>query len=366
MAQIAVMAEMDSLGNQTGRYKVVESIFDALYGGTPSEWVEEHFGWLRLYNVIGSFEDDYPNNWFNTNECACLNPSPGVLCNLITDMPSTIDFEGAGQNTYTLQADCDWSISDIPSGITISPTSGESDTEYTLSISNSSTDLRQTQFKLTCCNGTYRFGINVIEETPCLEETYKQITCAGQTVQFRIKDDCEFVITYLPSGLMADVQNGILYINVPANEGQASKTYYINGTCCGNAVTIQISQNPPYTAWIEDGFACSGGTKFKKEVLWTGTTLYDMVKTAEYRLGEEIEQDSPDCRSIEKFDFIGYICLDGSKYELLRRYLSFDDGETWEEQSEVKLGDFVEAESSFCEQEIQYKWVLTDEWVCDE
>lgn len=370
IAEIIVMAEVDAFGNQTGRYKVEEDIYNGLYNQTDPDidysWYDDNFGWLRQYNVIGSFEDDYPNGWFPTNECACFRPHPSVGCELTTDMPFDIEFEGSGSTSYTFQADCNWSISEVPSGITISPTSGVADSAYTISIANSSTDLRQVQFKLTCCTAIYRYSINVVEAAPCIEETSKQITCEGQTVQFKIKDGCEFVITSLPTGLLANVSNNILYVNVPANGGQSSKTYYINGTCCGNAVTLQISQNPPFTVWLADGYVCSAGTKYVKETLWTGTTAYDIVKTAEYRLGEEIEENSPDCRSIETYSGIGYTCIDGDKYELLRRYLSWDDGETWVEQDEVKLGEFIEADSSFCEQETQYKWVLTDEWACDE
>lgn len=369
MAEIIVMAEVDAFGNQTGRYKVEESIYEGLYDQTDPDidysWYDDNFGWLRQYNVIGSFEDDYPNGWFPTVECICYNPHPSVGCELTTDMPFDIEFEGSGSTSYTFQADCNWSISEIPSGITISPTSGESDVEYTISISNSSSALRQVQFKLTCCTAIYRYSINVVEAAPCIDETYKYIDCNGQTVQFKIKDGCELSVDYIPTGLLYNISNGILAINVPSNSSQASKTYYITTTCCNSTVNLTISQTPPVTAWLEDGYVCSGGTKYVKEALWTGATYGTMVKTAEYRYGQEIEQDSPDCRSIEKFDFIGYTCQNGDKYELLQRFISYDDGETWLPQSELKLGDLVEADSSFCEQEISYKWELNeDEWTC--
>ena len=368
MAQIIVMAEVDSFGNQTGRYKVIEDIYNGLYDQTDPytdySWYEENFGWLKQYNVIGSFEDDFPNNWFPTIDCACFNPNPSSVCDITTDMPSYIEFIGTGTTSYTFEADCDWSISEMPSGITISPTSGVADTEYTISISNSSSALRQVQFKLSCCNATYRYGVNVVEETPCIDTTYKYIDCNGQTVQFKIKEGCEFVITNLPTGVLADVLNNILYVNVPNNSSQVSKTYYIYGTCCGESVSIAISQTPQYNVWLPSGYTCNEGNKYVKEVLWTGASYSNMVETAEYRLGELIEENSKDCQGIESFQFIGYTCIDGSKYELLRRFISWDDGETWNPQPELKLGDWIEDDSEFCQQETSYKWVLTDEWIC--
>lgn len=369
LAQIVVMAEIDAFGNQTGKYKVLEDIYNGLYNQTDPDidysWYDDIFGWLKRYNVVGYFEDDYPNGWFPTVECVCFRPHPSVGCQLTTDMPFDIEFEGIGSKSYTFEANCDWSISEIPSGITISPTSGIADSTYSISISNSSSYLRQVQFKLTCCTSIYRFSVNVVEESPCIiGDTYKYIDCQGQTVVFNIKDGCELTVENIPTGLLYTISNGALAINVGQNSGQSSKTYYIYVTCCGEPITLTISQNPPVTVWLADGYICDEGTKYVKEVLWTGATYSNMTKTEQYRLGEEIETDSPDCRSIESFQFIGYTCMDGNKYELLRRFISYDDGETWIEQPELKLGEFVEAESSFCEQEISYKWVLTDEWIC--
>lgn len=367
MAQIVIMAEVDNFGNKTGNYKVEESIYDGVFvQDDPTRdysWYEENFGWLRKYNVMGTFEDDYPNNWFPTNECACYDPS--TKCLLSTDMPPTIEFDSTGTTSYTIQASCDWSIDNVPSGITISPTTGTANTEYTITITNNNASIREGEFSIGCCTGKYYYTVAVTDERPCIiGDTYKYIDCNGQTVEFQFKDGCELVVNNIPTGLLYTISNGVLAINVGQNSGQASRNYYIMATCCGEPITLTISQNPPVTVWLADGYICDDGTKYVKEVLWTGATYSNMTKTEQYRLGEMIEENSPDCRSIESFRFIGYTCQDGNKYELLRRFISYDDGETWIECPELKLGELVETESSFCEQETIYKWVLTDEWVC--
>ena len=367
MAQIVVMAEVDNFGNKTGNYKVEESIYDGVFvQDDPTRdysWYEENFGWLRKYNVIGTFEDDYPNNWFPTNECACYDPS--TKCLLSTDMPPTIEFDSTGTTSYTTQASCDWSIDNVPSGITISPTTGAANTQYTITITNNNASIREDSFSIGCCTSKYYYTVAVTDERPCIiGDTYKYIDCNGQTVEFQFKDGCELTVENIPTGLIYTISNGVLAINVGQNSGQSSRNYYIMVTCCGEPITLTISQNPPVTVWLADGYICDDGTKYVKEVLWTGATYSNMVKTERYRLGTMIEENSPDCRSIESFKFIGYTCQDGNKYELLRRFISYDDGETWIEQPELKLGELVETESSFCEEEVEYKYVLTDEWVC--
>lgn len=367
-AQIIVQAEIDAFGNETGRYKLLEYIYDGLYNQTDPDidysWFEDNYAWLRRYNIIGSFEDDYPNGWFPTSECVCYNPHPETKCQLITDMPSDINIEGATSTTFSFKASCNWNISDIPSGFTISPISGEADTDYTIVISNSSDELRQGIFKLSCCNSTYIYNLNVVEETECIDYPIENVNCLQHAVEFTIKENCEFEITSIPSGLTYSIVGRKLTVNVPKNDSRSGRQFFIEGVCCGDNITIQINQSGYYTMLVDDGFICSGGTKYVKMALYSGVTSVEWVKTTEYELGEVLEYNSPDCRSIEKYEFVGYTCIDGSKYELLRRFLSWDDGVTWHEQPEVRLGDWIEDDSEFCDQEIQYKWVLTTRTIC--
>ena len=367
-AQIIVQAEVDNFGNKTGRYKLLEDIYDGLFNQDDPDvdysYYDDNYGWLRVHNIIGTFEDDFPNNWFPTNECACYNPQSG--CTLTTDMLAIINFQGTGTTSYTFEASCDWSINDVPSGITISPTTGTANTEYTLTISNSDDTVRQEEFRVGCCGTNKIFNISVAEETPCIDETYKYINCNGQTVQFKIKDGCDVTVNYIDAGLMYDITNGIIYINVPANDSQTSKTYYIQITCCGDDDTLTINQSPKYVHWFDNGYICDDGDKYVRQQLYTGTSYNDLEPVEEYRKTTLIEEGSADCRNFLRYSFLGhYICIDGSKYELLEEEYSLDN-ETWETTGIVRLGNWVEDESSFCEGDISYKWVLTNLTVCEE
>lgn len=59
-----------------------------------------------------------------------------------------------------------------------------------------------------------------------------------------------------------------------------------------------------------------------------------------------------------------YTCVDGDKYSIKFTEISYDNKKSWVRISKYELGDLVEADSSFCEIEPQYKWVISDEWDC--
>ena len=365
-AESVVMAEFDALGNETARYKLEKTIYDGLFNQDDEDvdysWYEEHFGWIRAYNVIGWFESDYPNGFFPTNECACIDPI--VKCFIDSDMPSYIGFEGSGSTSYTFQSSCDWSISSVPSGITISPLSGDADTQYTITITNSSTDEREGQFILSVGNSKYYYTIGVTEERDCLENPTRFIDCNAQTVRFNIKEGCTVSVhSGYTSGLTYTIQNNVLSVYVPQNESNTERWMYLTATCCSDDVVVTINQRGYYEMWEEDGYMCVSGDEYVREARYTGVTTTQWVKTGEYRTGSLILSDSPNCRSIEKYDMVGYTCVDGNKYELYQRMVSYDNGSTWIPKPQVRLGALVEEESSFCEN-AQYQWRLTTEWVC--
>ena len=59
-----------------------------------------------------------------------------------------------------------------------------------------------------------------------------------------------------------------------------------------------------------------------------------------------------------------YTCVDGDKYSIKFTEISYDNKKSWVRISKYELGDLVEADSSFCEIEPQYKWAISDEWDC--
>ena len=366
-ARYWVIAEVDNFGNQTGRYKIEEDIYNGLYVQDDPDvdysYYVDNYGWIRKYNVTGTFNPTFPLYYFPTNECACKDNQ--ASCTISTDMPTIIDVEGTGSTQYHLRTSCDFEITSS-NGITVSPTTGNADTDYTITISNSSSTEREEWLNIGCCTDTYNKDMNIIKKIPCLSPTSQTINCLSQTISFTVKQGCQLGNVQVPAGLSYMIVGGnILSVYVPKNEASSSITYTITATCCNATVTVQILQDKQYSDWIDDGYVCENGSKYIKETLYTGTTADNLVPTDEYRNGAFIESDSPDCRSISKYSFLGnFICIDGDKYKLYQEEISYDDGVTWSLTGKVKLGEFVEEDSAFCEQNVEYKWVLTDDSVC--
>lgn len=79
---------------------------------------------------------------------------------------------------------------------------------------------------------------------------------------------------------------------------------------------------------------------------------------------------SPDCYGrIEKtkWEFAGnYYCIDGNKYEAVQEFKTDDNGKTWNKTGEAILGNLVETDSQWCEDNPPtYSWKLTDLYECE-
>ena len=60
-----------------------------------------------------------------------------------------------------------------------------------------------------------------------------------------------------------------------------------------------------------------------------------------------------------------YTCINGDKYEYLGNQVTYDGGKNWINTEGMQLGPIVERDSSYCEIEPDYKWELTNKWVCE-
>lgn len=116
IARYLLQEECDYFGNPTGRYLVLSG-----YGSLFPE-----------LNIIGTFSFDSSTGTFVSPDCYDVN------CIITTDLPNTIYFTSTGCKTYSLRSTGDWSITNIPSNITVSPTSGNANSNYTLSVCNTS------------------------------------------------------------------------------------------------------------------------------------------------------------------------------------------------------------------------------------
>ena len=369
-AEIWVMAEVDNFGNQTGRYKILEDIYNGLYVQDDPDvdysYYVDNYGWIRKYNVIGTFDTHFPLNWFPTSECAAKDEEE--KCIAITDFQTKYALTTGYTYTFNLNASCDWEIDNIEN-LSISPTTGEANTDYVITIEPD--DIGDASFALNCCTSSFNYGFSV-DDGNCITPLVENVNCLEHTVIFTVQDGCKIsnVQTDLPYKIL---DNGNLQVNVPATDETTGETYSITLDCCDKEVTIQIIQSGVYTYWgcMDDdcGYICENGNKYAREYLYTGVTSAEWHKTDTYRKGSLIESDSKDCQSLRRFTYFGNnICIDGDEYKLMQEEVSYDDGESWILTGIVGLGDYVDPEDEdykdVCSETPAYKWVLTDDSVC--
>lgn len=398
-ARFLVKSLVDYFGNPLGQYLIVKDVWDCLNDDDPDidhSYCHEHYDNLLNLNIVGTFDDYYDNktaegtNYFPTSECVYLNPEQCV-CIMNTDIPTSLTFISTGQQTYSLSASSDWRI-ETPEGITVSPSTGNGDTNYTITITNSlnpSTSAGTYGCSIKCCQNIRYFYVNVDEATSCISPMEITTNCRAKTLQFAYDKSCPIEVTSITkdglsySGLTYQINNGTLLVNIPenpyTNKWPRFELTINNCGCSTSATTIIIHQLQMYEMWLtrcenyEDAntcdYICSGTSKYYKEYRYTGTSTVttSMVQTGEFRAGNLISTNSTECSSIRRFAFLNhYICIDGNKYELLEEEISLDNGITFVPTGVVKLGEFVEENSTFCEQTITYEWRLTTNWICQE
>ena len=351
-ARYLVRQQVDMFGNPTGDYQVME--------GYESQYPNFH--------IVGTFTTEQE---FDSLDC----DETGV-CNITTNIPGTISYNAVTCNTYTLRTSCAFEFNNIPANITVNPLTGNADTDYTVTICNTATPTStpvQSNMTLACCQSNRNISVIVQSDSNCVRPTTQYINCLGQQVQFAYNGNCRLSITSAP-GLTYTVGNNTVTFTVPRNNSTSAVTYTITATncdCSSGVIEFYIQQDKTYEQWItEAGYICDGNDSYTVERRYTGTTADDInVRTMETRKGTLITSGDTRCSSSEttkwEWDGINYYCQDGDKYQAVFKYISYDAGQTWTKTNNTMLGEMVESASTWCELPVQYKWELTDEWVCE-
>ncbi|MBO7694746.1 MAG: leucine-rich repeat domain-containing protein [Methanobrevibacter sp.] len=348
-ARYLVKQEVDAFGVPTGDYQVME--------GYESQY--------PVFHIVGTFTEQ---QIFDTSDCGDESS-----CTITSDIPATVVFTSTTCNTYSLSTTCDWEITDIPSHITVSPTSGVANSSYTVTICNTMTPTTtpvENNLLLKCCRNIRVIGTSVIQDNSCLRPSTKQINCLAQNVVFTYNGNCQIEITSIDPSLTYQVGYNTLTVQVPRNYTTSSTTWtisYKNCDCSEDVGTVTIYQEQQYEKWVEDlSYMCESGNSYHIEIKYTGTTSGDInTRTSITRKGTLIQAEDPRCGGETKWEWDNkYSCVDGDKYKLLEEFVSYDGGTTWSKTGRTQLGDLVEAASSYCEEPIEYKWELTDSWVC--
>ena len=336
-ARYLVQQEVDAFGNTTGNYKVKY--------GYQSQY--------QMLNVVGTFNND---EQFNDNDCA------GEGCKLNTTIPSSIYFSAATCNTYTISASCDWNVSGLASYVSVTPSSGNADTQYSVTVCNSSSVMGQESTFNINCGSTVKV-VNVILGSPSfINPTTVGIDCLEQDVMFSFDANCPITIISNPSELSYQITNSNLIVTVPRNNAESAITYYMTvQDCNGDTQLLTINQDKTYVKWVSSGYVCASGNSYVKEVKYTGATTSNYTPTSEYRQGALITSGDTRCQAIKKWEFVGhYYCINGDKYECIEELESYD-GVNWTPTWETRLGNLVETDSDFCDETlnpVSYEWRL--------
>lgn len=342
-AMYVMQKEVDGFGNNTGKYKA--------YSGW-SEYLESIGA-----DVVGEF----------TNVETFFSPSCYTdECNLTTNMPSSINFVGTGCTTYDMMSSCDWNVENVPSQLSVTPTSGAANSAYTITVCNNSTSSLNSSFNIVS-NTTNKTVTVTVGGSAFVSPNSQTVNCLAQEVPFFYDQNCEVTFTG-DASLTFTYGNGRVIVSVPANETTSSRTFSITATNCnGDVQTVSIIQNQRYEEWrnLNNEYICDTGAKYQLLTLFTGTTSSNLVETSIKKRGRAIEGDD-EC-SIKYFRWVfdgNYTCVDGDKYEIEEEEKSYDE-ENWVKTGEIRIGNLAEqGATAFCETR-ETRWVLSSDFICE-
>ena len=349
-ARYLVQQEVTQNGVPTGNYKALEG-YESYYQS-------------QGLNVISTFTNE---EVFNDPDCG------GEQCAVITNLPNIITYTAQTCYTYSYSASCNWNVSGLANYMTVTPSAGAADSEYTLSVCNTKTptDTETSTFKVTAGNNEKIVNVILVPESGILTPQIAYINCLQQDVYFTFDTTCPITVTSIDQRLTYHINNSQLIVNVPRNYSIESGITWTIGVkdCHDNTGTGIIVQDKTYEKWVDStAYLCESGNSYVKQARYTGTTSGDTnIPTGEYRKGSLIQSGDTRCGGSYQSRWVtssAYTCVDGDKWSVEEEEISYNGGQTWTKTGNTRLGQMVESASSFCEL-VEYKWVLTDRWQCD-
>lgn len=247
-----------------------------------------------------------------------------------TNMPNTVDFTGATCYTYDFESSCDWEVEDKPEYITITPTSGEANTQYELTICNTDdeTGYAVSEFIIKTCNARVR--PEVVIKNPIYRYTATTETACT-----------EALVEWVESGTTCTGTHGVdKWANsvklVSYDDGE---TWYNSGV---ESATTLIEANSPDCGyaerWVESGTTCVGYDKHiisYKEISYDSGSTWVTPQPAQ--TAETIEEKSIDCgySGYDKTYFTTVAIEDNTRFYFNSSgytrdlYYSIDGGNNW-------------------------------------
>lgn len=347
-AKYLLQAEVDSLGNHTGRYKCLEGY-------------ENYFPTL---NIVGVFTTE---ETFTNPECK------NTICKVRTNLPASITFKEERCYSYSYSASCDWTATSVCDNVTVTPSSGVAGTEYTVDICATSLEPSATRCDVNFTSGDNERNVRVYfsDEDCVVSPSVMAINCLKQNVTFTFDNNCPVTVTSIDPRLTYTVLDSYITVNVPKNTALSGNTEWQISVedCDGQTCTAIIYQDHIYENWVDTGgIICDGSTSYQRLQRYTGTTSASTnTPTSEYKTGTKILDNDSRCSNYEtRWRFNNHFyCINGNKFETIEEEVKYEGGE-WTPTGRTRLGDMVEENSSWCNQEVTYEWRLSTEWRCFE
>lgn len=313
IARYLVEEEVDAFGQSTNRYRVL------------SGYVSQ----FPLLNIVGQFTDF---KTFNEPSCKIIE------CGMDGTLPTSIAFTSDTCYTYTVSASCDWNVQTKPSWISITPSGGSANVQYTLSVCaiQTPTDTDKSGIISMKIGDLIRLiGVSLKKEKYGLWPASKSINCLSQKVQFNFNPSHHLTLT-VPSGLTYVWEASTVSFNVPRNEATSAKTWLIgvNDTSAGGSQIVTIIQDKTYENWVtvQGSVICEGTTSYQKLRRYTGlTSTTTITPTNEYKKGSIISTEDTACGVAYKTVWEPPYC--NAYYEYVQdytEYISYNYGTTWE------------------------------------
>lgn len=265
IARYLLMMEIDAFENETRNYKVLAG-YESLF---PSLCIDGTFTETQIF---------YSQNCNGFGECLVYTSLGNMIFNDITC------------RNYSLRCDSDWDIVSSNSGITVSPSSGVANVDYTITVCNNieptSASVDSTLTINYCYNKHDNINVTVREYDGCLtrgktyyisaEET--TLTIPSKCCVNKVRETTSFGITLV-------VYSNRFIATVPKNNtGIVRTANLLVEYCDGSSETCTIIQDNVFRRWIDSGNTiCIRNDEYQPQVLYTGTTEETLVPTEEIR-----------------------------------------------------------------------------------
>ena len=337
MAKHLLQEKYDLFGNPLDLYKCLEGYqIDYEYLGDK---------------LVGEFPDT-EDIYYYSNACSTTE------CNVQCTIPNIISFIESGDTyTYSITCDGDWSLTSSNTAITVSPTSGDANVEYNVTITNNvepTTSVQSHTITLNYCDMVQTYTAKIEAQTPtqCFPygDTY-YVPCSGGTLQIPTACCVQSFVANKPIS-NKQIQSG--YISMYVEPYDCTTITLTLTMCDGGTETLYVNPNGVFSTSSGTPY-CLAFDKYIDEyvnVTFDSGSTYQIVSTTSIL----VEQNSAYCGYIPptgpryRWTNSGTTCVGYDKYNLQVYEVSYDSGATWSAvtPTETQTGSLIEANSEDC------------------